>query len=77
MPLACTICITTVGLRGSEIDKLPTTKEELYEHMEKVHHVVVKRAGESSEQALARFLKTYPEASTCEDCKRRGAPWVV
>ena len=76
MPLACRICIMHKGLLGSEVKSLPKTEEELWDHLESEHHVIVKREGESAEQATARFLKKYPDAVNCEDCKRRGAPWT-
>lgn len=64
------------GLRGSEIRSLPQTEEELMEHIELAHHIVVKREGETELQAEDRFLKAHPEAATCEDCVRHGAPWT-
>ncbi len=43
MPLACKICIAKNGLRGVDIPNLPKTEEELFEHLEKVHGITVKR----------------------------------
>ncbi len=76
MAYACKICIAQRGLNGSEIDGLPQTEEELFEHMEAVHHMPVTREGETDEQALARFLKKHPEAKTCPECMAAGAPWT-
>ncbi len=76
MALACKICIATKGLSGSDLAALPQTEEELFVHLEKEHHIVVTREGESIEAATERFLSTYPEARTCEDCRQRGAPWM-
>lgn len=75
MALACKICIAKKGLRGSEIDSLPQTEEELAEHVEKVHHRPVMREGETEEQAVKRFIEKYPEAKTCSECIYVGAPW--
>ncbi len=76
MPIACRICITTKGLKGSDFSSLPTTDEELAEHMESVHHIPVVREGETKEQAQARFLESHPAARHCVECKKAGAPWV-
>ncbi len=75
MALACKFCIMQYGLRGSEIDSLPQTEEELIEHIERIHHMPVVREGENKEQAEARFLLQYPEAVDCLDCQKAGAVW--
>lgn len=75
MALACKICIMKKGLRGSEIASLPQTEEELIEHIEREHHMPVRREGESEQQAKERFLKKYPEAANCPECVEAGAPW--
>ena len=54
MSIACKICIATKGLRGTDIDSLPKTEEELIEHIESVHHMPVIREGETEEQAAER-----------------------
>lgn len=76
MPLACKICIMARGLRGSEIGDLPQNEEELADHMEKIHHMVVSRPGETDEQAQARFLEKHPEARICPECITARAPWA-
>ncbi len=76
MPIACKICIMTKGLRGSEISSLPNTEEELFEHMESVHHMPVKRKGETHEQCIKRFVGKYPEACTCPECTKAGTEWT-
>jgi hypothetical protein len=76
MALACRICIATSGLRGSEVAALPQTEEELYEHMEAVHHMPVTREGESDAGAIARFRAAHPEARNCDECREAGAPWA-
>lgn len=76
MALACKICIARSGLRGSEIGSLPQTEEELFEHIESVHHMPVRREGETEEEAQARFLEKYPEARDCAECREAGAPWT-
>ena len=77
MPLACKICIREKGLKGRDIPFLPKDEEELADHMEAVHHILVKRKGETEEQATARFLKAHPKAKECPDCIMAGAPWTV
>jgi len=64
------------GLRGSEIDSLPKTNEELTDHIEKVHHMPVQREGETHVQCIKRFLEKYPEAKTCPECIAAGAEWT-
>ncbi len=76
MAIACKICIAENGLKGSEIDKLPKNEEELFEHMEKVHHMPVIQEGETGEQAEKRFIEKYPEAKICEQCAATGANWT-
>lgn len=76
MALACKICILEKGLKGSEIGDLPKNEEGLLAHIEEVHHLPVMMKGETQEAAIERFLKKYPQARTCEDCKKKGAPWA-
>lgn len=76
MALACKICIAQKGLRGSEIDSLPQTEEELADHMERVHHMPVQREGETPGQCIKRFIEKYPEARTCPECIAVGAEWT-
>jgi hypothetical protein len=76
MPIACKICIMTRGLRGSQLDSLFQNQEELVEHLESVHHMPVRREGETEEESIQRFLKAHPEARTCPDCIAAGAPWT-
>lgn len=76
MALACRLCVARFGLRGSEIAGLPQTEEELAEHMERDHHIIVTRDGETDAQAQARFLSIHPEAATCAECQDADAPWT-
>lgn len=75
MALACRICIARNGLRGRDIANLPKNEDELVEHMERVHHMPVIREGETKAEATARFLKQYPEARNCNECRDAGAEW--
>ena len=61
MPLACKLCIASYGLKGSQLDSLPQTEEELYEHIERVHGIAVTREGESAPQAEERMRKLHGE----------------
>jgi len=76
MAFACKICILEKGLIGSEISKLPQTEEELFDHIERVHHMPVTRQGETANQTVERFLKEYPEVLTCPVCIKAGALWT-
>jgi len=62
MPIACKYCIATVGLKGSDMAKLPKTEEELFRHIERDHHIPVKRDNETREETKARFQQENPEA---------------
>ena len=75
MALACKICIVKKGLRGSEISTLPQTEEELYDHMEREHHMPVQREAETEQEAEERFLAKYPEARICPECREANASW--
>lgn len=61
MALACKICILTKGLKGSEIDSLPKTDDELFDHIEQEHKMVVVRKGETRESAIKRYHSQYPD----------------
>lgn len=77
MAFACRFCVAKFGLRGNEIAGLPQTEEEAAEHMERDHHIVVRRDGETARQAEDRFLLAHPEAATCAECQDAGAPWTT
>jgi len=64
------------GLKGSEIGSLPQNEEELFDHMEKVHHMPVKREDETHKECIKRFLEKYPEAKTCPECIEAEAEWT-
>jgi hypothetical protein len=81
MALACRFCIMTRGLKGSEIASLPRTDEQLFEHIEREHHIPVRREGETPEQCRERFYRENPEAADPATCRcpacqesRRAAP---
>ena len=74
MAIACTYCILTKGLKGSEISSLPRTEEELFQHIEHEHHIPVQREGETGRQCMDRFKRENPEAGgpdcKCPNCRR-------
>lgn len=80
MSFACKFCILTRGIRGSEIASLPETEEELLQHIEREHHVPVRRKNETLEECKERFQRENPEAGgpncKCPDCKRQIGPWL-
>ena len=75
MARACRYCIMTKGLRGSEIADLPQTDEEFCDHVEREHHIPVRREGETKEQAQKRFQEQNPEAGgpncRCPGCQAK------
>jgi len=66
---ACKICVAMHGLKGSEIGTLPKTQEELWDHIEKEHHIPVRRPGETELQCKERFYAANPEARSPKTCK--------
>ena len=66
---ACMFCIMEHGLKGSDLASLPETDDELYEHLERVHHIPVQREDETEQQAMERFWTAYPEAHNPATCK--------
>jgi hypothetical protein len=76
MAFVCKICVLKYGVRGGDVENLPRNEEEFFDHMESYHHTVVVRAGETPEQANARFIKAHPAAKTCPGCIAAGAEWA-
>ncbi len=69
----CKICIAQFGFRLDDKSKTFETDEELYEHMENVHGIPVKREGETKEQTEARCARKGIVADRklcqCVDCR--------
>jgi hypothetical protein len=65
MPIACKLCIAEKGLHGSEIGALPKDEDELAEHLEREHHLVVRREGESQADADQRCLDAGYMCPSC------------
>jgi hypothetical protein len=61
MPFACKLCIAIKGLRGSDVNSLPKTEDELADHLESEHEIIVRRPDELQEQAITRYYKKFPE----------------
>lgn len=72
--LACRFCIATRGLKGSEIKHLSRNDDEFADHVEREHHIPVRREGESMAQCEERFAVEQPEAGgpncKCPACER-------
>lgn len=74
----CSYCIATKGLKGSDLDKWPglDDTEAQCQHIERDHHIPVKRKGETGAQCLKRFRREQPEAGgphcKCPSCQRDG-----
>jgi len=73
MAYACKYCILTKGLKGSEVSSLPQTEEELINHLEREHHIPVRRENETPAECMARFQRENPEAGgpncKCPTCR--------
>jgi hypothetical protein len=79
MAIACKYCIRSKGLKGSELSELFQTEEEFLRHLEREHHIPIKRDDETEAQCQARFRRENPEAGgpncrcpECQDRRRRG-----
>ena len=74
MGTACKYCIMDKGLRLGD-KHIFETDEEFYQHLEKDHHIPVRRDGETEEQTLVRFQKENPEAGgpncRCPSCNTK------
>jgi hypothetical protein len=70
--IGCKICIAKYGIKGSELNSLLKTEEELVQHIESEHHIPVMRDGETEEECNRRFFRENPEAGgencKCPDC---------
>ena len=62
MPFACKYCIALYGMTAEDVEKLPKNENQLYDHIETVHHIPVMREGETEEVAFERFRKENPAA---------------
>lgn len=72
MAHVCKICAATKQV--VEITTQPQTEEELFEHIESEHGVVVQRTGETMGQAKARFRAKYkPQPKLAYVCAACGA----
>ena len=69
MRRACKLCVLRDGIRGSNIDRLLKTEEELLDHLESEHHTPCRREWETSDECWTRFIQAYPEAKDPRTCK--------
>lgn len=69
----CPRCVAQFGFKLSDKDKTFETDEELHEHMENVHGVIVIREGEIEKEAKERCAKKGivldRTKCDCEECK--------
>jgi len=74
--IVCDLCVLELG---GEVQVPFDTEEQLYCHLEERHDLVIKRPGETQEQARARVQKKNSRIGgsecMCPNCilKRRGA----
>lgn len=66
MAHACKLCIMTKGINGGDVASLPQTEEEFFDHLEREHHVVIPREGESQDDADRRVLAS---GFACDECR--------
>lgn len=71
----CRICVDLRGYPVPELDLIYKSAEECREHVAAVHHVLLRVPGEDPAEVERQFLLKHPEAITCPDCIKRGAPW--
>ena len=69
----CQKCIAQFGFRLSDKGKTFETDDELYEHMENVHGMIVIREGETEKEAQDRCAQkgivSDRTKCVCEECK--------
>ena len=69
----CTLCIIEKGIKGSDFEVNPETTSELIAHIERDHHVPVRRNNETAMECIQRFKRENPEAGgpncECPGCK--------
>lgn len=74
----CPYCLSTEGLKGSELEEKGFKTDEVFmNHLEEVHDLVVRRSDETEEDALARVKMKNPRVGTvkcrCPGClNKRG-----
>ena len=75
MSIACKICIMEKGLKGSETNRFFATEEQLFDHLEDEHDLVVRREGETEAEANARVHAKNKRIGTencrCPECKAK------
>ena len=70
----CKYCVLRYGIKGSELaEKSFEDDETFYNHIEEEYGVIVKREGESSEQATikcaAKGIVSDRSKCQCQECK--------
>jgi len=68
MALMCKICAALNGITSVGTHQLELTEEQLYKHIEDVHHIAVQRDGETKEEAAQRFVAAHPNAWPNKNC---------
>lgn len=66
----CRYCIALNGLNGKDLENWPEPDdhEAIAKHIESVHHIPVRRDGETERECAARFAREQPEAGG-PDCR--------
>lgn len=59
MPIACKYCILTKGIKGTSGPGLFSTDEDLYRHLEAEHGIIVRRDGETDQEASERYNQEF------------------
>jgi len=75
MPLACKLCIIERRLKIADMHLSPQTEDGIVAHLETEHHCMVRRVGETLDQAQERFVREHPEVLDCAKCARENALW--
>ena len=70
----CKYCIAKYGIKGSEVSKQHLeTDEDLANHIEEIHGIIVIRNGETEKEAIERCCKKGIVADRsicqCQECK--------
>jgi hypothetical protein len=65
----CSYCVATEGLKGSELEEKSFPDDESFlNHLEEVHDLIIRRKGETEEEAVERVKAKNPRIGT-DDCR--------
>lgn len=67
--LACKICLSRNDVPVEKLDQIFLTEDDFVVHLERDHHIPIRKEGETYARARRRFLLENPEAYDVRTCK--------